>query len=176
MYTHSLQDKCLHSFTRRYRCEGVSIVQSGDLLTWRWAELALAAVIVLAAAGLLCVLRGQVFEDQGGAPLRELVGVGVQAAGTGHLQELLPELGRVSLQDQQQASATGSSHPRARARHRRPEGHLEGGGVVGHGASHPLIAAVLLDVGDPVLTLTHDLCPLQVEVLVDHLQSHDRVT
>lgn len=44
--------------------------------------------------------------------------------------------------------------------------------MMGHGAAHPLITAVLLDVGDPLLTLTHDLCSLQVEVFVDHLQTH----
>lgn len=43
---------------------------------------------------------------------------------------------------------------------------------MGHGAAHPLIAAVLLDVGDPLLALTHDLRSLQVEVFVDHLQTH----
>ena len=47
--------------------------------------------------------------------------------------------------------------------------YLERSSVVRHGATHPLVAAVLLDVGDPLLTLTHDLCPLQVEVFVDHL-------
>lgn len=46
--------------------------------------------------------------------------------------------------------------------------------MVGHGAAHPLVAAVLLDVQDPLLTLRHDLRPLQVKVFVDHLQSHDR--
>lgn len=43
---------------------------------------------------------------------------------------------------------------------------------MGHGAANPLVAAVLLDVGDPLLTLTHDFGPLQVEVFVDHLQTH----
>lgn len=70
-------------------------------------------MIVLTAARLLCVLSGQIFEDEGGAPLTELVGVGVQAAGTGQLQELLPQLGRVSLRGQQEqtlalALATGA--------------------------------------------------------------------
>lgn len=41
---------------------------------------------------------------------------------------------------------------------------------MGHGAADPLVAAVLLDVGNPLLTLRHDLCALQVEVLVDHLR------
>jgi len=50
--------------------------------------------------------------------------------------------------------------------------YLERGRVVGHGAAHPLVAAVLLDVRDPLLTLRHDLCSLQVEVFVDHLQTH----
>lgn len=45
--------------------------------------------------------------------------------------------------------------------------------MVGHGAAHPLVAAVLLDVGDPLLTLTHDLRPLQVEVFVDHLAGRE---
>ena len=48
--------------------------------------------------------------------------------------------------------------------------YLQSGCVVGHGAAHPLVAAVLLDVCDPVLTLRHHLPPLQVEVLVDHLR------
>lgn len=61
--------------------------------------------------------------------------------------------------------ARGGKHTRARKRY------LERSGVVGHGAAHPLVAAVLLDVRDPFLTLTHDLCPLQVEVFVDHLQT-----
>lgn len=52
--------------------------------------------------------------------------------------------------------------------------YLESGGVVGHGAADPLVAAVLLDVQDPLLTLRHDLRPLQVKVFVDHLRSHDR--
>lgn len=51
--------------------------------------------------------------------------------------------------------------------------YLERSSVVRHGAAHPFVAAVLLDVGDPLLTLTHDLRSLQVEVFVDHLQSHD---
>lgn len=42
---------------------------------------------------------------------------------------------------------------------------------MGHGAADPLVTAVLLDVSDPLLTLTHDLCSLQVEVFVDHLQA-----
>ncbi len=45
--------------------------------------------------------------------------------------------------------------------------------MMGHGAADPLVAAVLLDVSNPLLTLTHDLCSLQVEVFVDHLQTHD---
>lgn len=53
---------------------------------------------VLTAGGFLCVLTGQVFEDERGALLRELVSVGLQAVGTGQLQQLLPQLGRVSLQ------------------------------------------------------------------------------
>lgn len=44
--------------------------------------------------------------------------------------------------------------------------------MMGHGATDPLVAAVLLDVSDPLLTLGHDLCSLQVEVLVDHLRTH----
>lgn len=40
---------------------------------------------------------------------------------------------------------------------------------MGHGAAHSLVTAVLLDVCDPLLTLRHDLYPLQVEVFVDHL-------
>lgn len=47
--------------------------------------------------------------------------------------------------------------------------------MVGHGAAHPLVAAVLLDVCDPLLTLTHDLRPLQVEVLVNHLAGQEGV-
>lgn len=47
--------------------------------------------------------------------------------------------------------------------------------MVGHGAAHPLVAAVLLDVCDPLLTLTHDLRPLQVKVLVDHLAGQEEV-
>lgn len=45
--------------------------------------------------------------------------------------------------------------------------------MMGHGAANPLVAAVLLDVSNPLLTLRHDLCSLQVEVFVDHLQTHD---
>lgn len=44
---------------------------------------------------------------------------------------------------------------------------------MGHGAADPLVAAVLLDVCDPFLTLTHYLRPLQVEVFVDHLPRHN---
>lgn len=44
---------------------------------------------------------------------------------------------------------------------------------MGHGAANPLVAAVLLDVSDPLLTLRHDLCSLQVEVFMDHLQTHN---
>lgn len=44
---------------------------------------------------------------------------------------------------------------------------------MGHGAAHPLVAAVLLDVSDPLLALRHDLGSLQVEVFVDHLQTND---
>ena len=44
---------------------------------------------------------------------------------------------------------------------------------MGHGAADPLVAAVLLDVSNPLLTLRHDLCSLQVEMFVDHLQTHD---
>lgn len=47
--------------------------------------------------------------------------------------------------------------------------------MMGHGAANPLVAAVLLDVSDPLLTLTHDFCPLQVEVFVDHLKHDDSV-
>lgn len=47
---------------------------------------------------------------------------------------------------------------------------------MGHGAADPLVAAVLLNVGDPFLTLTHDLCPLQVEVFVDHLHHNTATT
>lgn len=50
--------------------------------------------------------------------------------------------------------------------------YLQRSGMVGHGAAHPLVAAVLLDVGDPVLTLSHDLCSLQVEMFMDHLRTH----
>lgn len=52
--------------------------------------------------------------------------------------------------------------------------YLQCSGMMGHGAAHPLIAAILLDVGDPLLTLTHDLRSLQVEVFVDHLQTHSK--
>lgn len=45
--------------------------------------------------------------------------------------------------------------------------------MVGHGAPDPLVTAVLLDVSDPVLTLSHDLCSLQVEMFMDHLQTQD---
>lgn len=48
--------------------------------------------------------------------------------------------------------------------------HLESSGVVRHGATDPLVAAVLLNVGDPLVTLGHDLRSLQVEMLVDHLE------
>ena len=51
--------------------------------------------------------------------------------------------------------------------------YLEGSSVVGHGAAHPLVAAVLLDVSDPLLTLRHDLYSLQVEMFVDHLQTQN---
>lgn len=51
--------------------------------------------------------------------------------------------------------------------------HLECSSMMGHGAANPLVTAVLLNVSDPLLTLTHDLCSLQVEVFVDHLQTHD---
>lgn len=47
---------------------------------------------------------------------------------------------------------------------------------MGHGAADPFVAAVLLNVGDPFLTLTHDLCPLQVEVFVDHLRQNTVTT
>lgn len=40
---------------------------------------------------------------------------------------------------------------------------------MGHGAADPLVTTVLLDVGDPLLTLTHDFRSLQVEVFVNHL-------
>lgn len=63
-------------------------------------------MIVLTAARLLCVLSGQIFEDEGSALLTELIGVGVQAAGTGQLQELLPQLGRVSLRGGQHKQLT----------------------------------------------------------------------
>lgn len=126
-------------------------------------------MIVLTAAWLLCVLAGQLFENEGSAPLRELVRLGVQPAGAGQLQKLFSQLGRVSLQEQQhppskEAPSWKSAGVRAR------EHYLQRSGVVGHGAANPLVAAVLLDVGDPFLTLTHDLCSLQVEVFVDHLQ------
>lgn len=66
-----------------------------------------------------------------------------------------------------ESPATGK---KARTRAGKP--YLERSGVMGHGAANPLVAAVLLDVGDPFLTLTHDFGSLQVEVFVDHLQSH----
>lgn len=59
--------------------------------------MALVAVAVLTAARLLCVRARRVFEEEGGALLGELVGVGLQAVGAGQLQELLSELSRVSL-------------------------------------------------------------------------------
>lgn len=59
--------------------------------------MALVAVAVLTTAGLLCVLTRHVLEEEGGALLGELVGVGLQAVGAGQLQELLSELSRVSL-------------------------------------------------------------------------------
>lgn len=48
--------------------------------------------------------------------------------------------------------------------------------MMGHGAADPLVAAVLLDVGDPLLTLRHDLCSLQVEMFVDHLKTRQAET
>lgn len=89
-------DSCAHKLLKSFHRGGVGGWGGGEADSL----LALAAVIVLAAARLLCVLSGQIFEDEGGAPLTELVGVGVQAAGTGQLQELLPQLGRVSLRGQ----------------------------------------------------------------------------
>ena len=47
--------------------------------------------------------------------------------------------------------------------------YLQRSSVMGHGAAHSLVTAVLLDVCDPLLTLRHDFHPLQVEVLVYHL-------
>lgn len=41
--------------------------------------------------------------------------------------------------------------------------------MMGHGAADPLVAAVLLDVSNPLFTLRHDLRSLQVEMLMDHL-------
>lgn len=52
--------------------------------------------------------------------------------------------------------------------------HLERRRVVRHGPAHPLVAAVLLDVGDPLLTLRHDLHSLQVKVLVYDLKGKPR--
>ena len=45
--------------------------------------------------------------------------------------------------------------------------------MVGHGATDPLVTAILLDVSNPLFTLRHNLCSLQVEMFVDHLQTHD---
>ena len=52
--------------------------------------------------------------------------------------------------------------------------YLERRRVVRHGPAHPLVAAVLLDVGDPLLTLRHDLHSLQVKVFVYNLESKPR--
>lgn len=89
-------DSCAHKLLKSFHHGGVG--ESAGRRTGRPDSLlALTAVIVLAAARLLCVLSGQIFEDEGGAPFTELISVGVQAAGTGQLQELFPQLGRVSL-------------------------------------------------------------------------------
>ena len=48
--------------------------------------------------------------------------------------------------------------------------HLESCCVVRHRSAHSLIAAVLLDVGNPLLALGHDLHSFQVKVFVYHLK------
>lgn len=58
-------------------------------------------MVVLAAACLLRLLTG-LLEEQRLAALGELLAVGLQAVGTRQLQQLLPQLSRVSLQEQQQ--------------------------------------------------------------------------
>lgn len=59
-------------------------------------------MVVLAAARLLRLLAGLLEEQQRLAALRELLAVGLQAVGTRQLQQLLPQLSRVSLQEQRQ--------------------------------------------------------------------------
>lgn len=59
-------------------------------------------MVVLAAARLLRLLAGLLEEQQRLAALRELLAVGLQAVGTRQLQQLFPQLSRVSLQEQQQ--------------------------------------------------------------------------
>lgn len=59
-------------------------------------------MVVLAAASLLGGLLAGLLEEQRLAALRELLAVGLQAVGTRQLQQLLPQLRRVSLQEQQQ--------------------------------------------------------------------------
>lgn len=162
-------DSCAHKLLKSFHHGGVG--EGAGRRTGRPDSLlALTAVIVLAAARLLCVLSGQIFEDEGGAPFTELISVGVQAAGTGQLQELFPQLGRVSLRgggQQKQLTYSSRATPVRGCR-----GYLQRSGVMGHGAADSLVAAVLLNVADPFLTLTHDLCPLQVEVFVDHLHQN----
>lgn len=166
-------DSCAHKLLKSFHHGGVG-GGAGRRTGRPDSLLALAAVIVLTAARLLCVLSGQIFEDEGSAPLTELISISVQAAGTGQLQELFPQLGRVSLRG---ATETASLQPAAHATPVRGcRGYLERSGVMGHGAADPLVAAVLLNVGDPFLTLTHDLCPLQEEVFVDHLHQNTVTT
>lgn len=49
--------------------------------------------------------------------------------------------------------------------------HLESCCMVRHGSAYPLITAVLLDVGNPLLTLGHDLNSFQVKMFVYNLKN-----
>lgn len=70
----------------------------GFNLSRRGLKLSIAAlgVLTLGVALLFRILIGEIL-GEGGALLRKLLPIGLQAVRTGQLQKLLPQLGRVSL-------------------------------------------------------------------------------